>query len=154
MSWFPVNQYLQQRGRGIVRVTGKQVQALRSYLSRHTKTDAVDAGVLAQIPSFGESVTQALRLPSAKELALKRCAKQRGRFVQQMTDTMRRLKDLVRWSHPALEKAFHGDLTSATARAVLRGYFDPFVMRRLRKARLQACFIPVSSASVPISASS
>ena len=52
MSWFPVNQYLQQRGCELVRVTGKQVQALRSYLSRHTKTDAVDAGVLAQISEF------------------------------------------------------------------------------------------------------
>jgi transposase len=138
MSWFPVSQYLQRRGCEVVRVTGRQVQALRSYLSRHTKTDLVDAGVLAQIPSFGESHTQPLRLPTARELALKRCVKQRGRFVQQKCDTMRRLKDLVRWAHPALEAALRGELTSATARAVLRAYFNPFAMRRLGKARLQA----------------
>lgn len=95
MSWFPVSQYVQRRGCEVVRVSGKQVQALRTYLSRHTKTDVVDASVLAQIPSFGESHTQPLRLPNAQELALKRCAKQRARFVQQKCDTMRRLKDLV-----------------------------------------------------------
>jgi hypothetical protein len=44
----------------------------------------------------------------------------RARYVQQTCDTMRRLKDLVRWAHPGLEPAFHGELTSATARAVLR----------------------------------
>lgn len=138
MSWFPVAQYFTRRGCEVRRVTGKQVQALRSYLSQHTKTDCVDAGVLAQIPSFGEMTAQPLRLPRAEELALKRCTKQRGRFAQQIADTMRRLKDLVRWAHPGLEKAFHGELTSATARAVLRTYFDPFVMRRLGKARLQS----------------
>ncbi len=138
MSWFPVAQYFTRRGCEVTRVTGKQVQALRSYLSQHTKTDCVDAGVLAQIPSFGEMTAQPLRLPRAEELALKRCTKQRGRFAQQIADTMRRLKDLVRWAHPGLEKAFHGELTSATARAVLRTYFDPFVMRRLGKARLQS----------------
>jgi transposase len=107
MSWFPVSQYLQRRGCDVVRVNAKQVQALRAYLSRHTKTDAVDASVLAQIPSFGESAAPALQLPDPQQLALRRCVKQRARYVQQTCDTMRRLKDLVRWARiPAWNTRF------------------------------------------------
>jgi len=111
------------------------VKALRRYLSEYAKTDAVDAHVLASLPSFGERSLQPLHLPTAEQLALNRLTKQRVRYREEIGSTKKRLLELIRWAEPALEGALP-DLGTAVSLAVLERYFDPRRLRRLGARRL------------------
>jgi transposase len=129
MAWFPVAHWLQRSGCEVIRVKGQRVKALRKYLSEHAKTDALDAHLLGSLPGFGGKLTP-LYLPKSNQQALNRLTKQRARYREQIADTLRRLKDFIRWANPALEAALP-PLNTQVSQAVLEKFFDPRVLRRM-----------------------
>ena len=135
MCWYPLARWLTRAGCTVIRVKGQRVKALRRYLSEYAKTDALDAHVLGRLPAFGGPGLQPLYVPSAEQQALNRLTKQRVRYQEAISATKRRLKDLIRWAHPALEGALP-DLVTTVSLAVLEQYFDPRRMRRLGAMRL------------------
>lgn len=136
MSWFPVAKWLQRVGCEVIRVKGQRVKALRKYLSEHAKTDVLDAHVLGSLPGFGGKLTP-LYLPNSNQHALNRLTKQRARYREEISDTLRRLKDFIRWANPRLEAALP-PLQTLVSQAVLHRFFDPRVMRRMGHRRLAA----------------
>jgi transposase len=137
MAWFPIANWLARAGCRVIRVKGQRVKALRKYLSEHAKTDVLDAKVLGSLPAFGGRGLTPLYLPSADMHALTRLTKQRRRYQEGIGSILRRLRDLMRWAHPALEKALP-ELNTMVSLAVLKRYFNPRAMRRLGHARLVA----------------
>jgi transposase len=129
MSWFPVAKWLQRAGCEVIRVKGQRVKALRKYLSEHAKTDVLDSHVLGSLPGFGGKLTP-LYLPNSNQHALNRLTKQRARYREEMSDTLRRLKDFIRWANPGLEAALP-PLNTLVSQAVLEKFFDPRVLRRM-----------------------
>ena len=137
MAWFPVAQWLRRAGCTVIRVKGQRVKALRRYLSEYAKTDVLDARLLGALPRFGVQGLTPLYLPSAEQHALTRLTKQRRRYQEDISSILRRLRDLIRWAHPALENALP-ELNTMVSLAVLERYFNPRMMRRLGQARLTA----------------
>jgi len=137
MSWFPVGLWFQKAGCTIIRVKGKRVKALRRYLHEHVKSDMADADLLGRIPLFGQRGLAAQHIPSAPQHALSRLTKQRRRYQEDICSIRRRIRDLVRWAHPALEDALP-ELGTQVSRALLARYFNPRRMRRTGVRRLTA----------------
>ncbi len=137
MAWFPIAHWLARAGCRVIRVKGQRVKALRKYLSEHAKTDVLDAKVLGSLPAFGGRGLTPLYLPTADKHALTRLTKQRRRYQEDIGAILRRLRDLMRWAHPALEDALP-ELNTMVSLAVLEHYFNPQAMRRLGHARLVA----------------
>jgi len=137
MAWFPIAHWLTRAGCRVIRVKGQRVKALRRYLSEHAKTDVLDAKVLGSLPAFGGHGLTPLYLPSADKHALTRLTKQRRRYQEEIGSILRRLRDLMRWAYPALEKALP-ELNTMVSLAVLERYFNPLAMRRLAHGRLVA----------------
>ena len=85
----------------LYRVAGHKAAALRSFYRQHTKTDRIDAPVLARMPLVDDSL-HAFKLPPASELALKRLVTFRQKLVQEATRVKGRLRSLLHWSAPGL----------------------------------------------------
>jgi transposase len=135
MSWFPIAHRLADAGIKAIRVKGQRVQALRRYLSEHTKTDLADAHVLAAMPLFGGPTFDPVHIPAPKSHALQRLTKQRGRFQDVVAGAKRRLLDLIRWASPSLETVLP-DLRTRLSLALLRHWFDPAAVLRARRPTL------------------
>ena len=135
MAWFPVARWLKQAGIKVIRVKGQRVQALRRYLSEHTKTDAADAYVLGAIPLFGGVPADPVYVPDAERHALQRLTRQRERLEDELTAIKRRLLDLVRWACPAVETVLP-DFRTNLALAVLHDLLDPACVTKTRRATL------------------
>ena len=56
---------------------------LRRFLSRHTKTNGIDADTLARLPLFDPAGLQPLVLPDAERAALDRRVRATDRLTQQ-----------------------------------------------------------------------
>jgi transposase len=50
MAWYPVAVYLMRCGATVYLVNTRQVADLRRYFKRHSKSDRIDARVLAAVP--------------------------------------------------------------------------------------------------------
>lgn len=136
MSWFPVAHRLSDAGVTPIRVKGQRVQALRRYLSEHTKTDAADAHLLGAMPAFGSHRFDPIHIPSPKGHALQRLTKQRRRLRDDVAASKRRLIDLVRWAAPGLEHALP-DMQTRLALALMQEWFDPHVLLGARRCKLR-----------------
>jgi transposase len=64
----------------LYRISGTKAAALRAFYRQHTKTDRIDAPVLARMPYIDDALHE-FRLPTANTLALKRLVTLRHRLV-------------------------------------------------------------------------
>lgn len=87
----------------LYRVSGRKAAALRAFYRAHTKTDRIDAPVLARMPLVDDAL-RAFTLPSAGELALKRLVTYRARLVHEATRTKGRMRSILHWAAPGLSR--------------------------------------------------
>lgn len=85
----------------LYRVAGHKAAALRAFYRLHTKTDRIDAPVLARMPLVDDGL-HAFQLPSAGNLALKRLVSFRQKLMQEATRAKGRLRSALHWSAPGL----------------------------------------------------
>jgi len=134
-AWLPIAVFFQARGHVVHRVSSAKAADLRRFLSRHTKTNGIDADTLARLPLFDPDGLQPLRLPDAEQAALDRRVRATDRLTRAGAEHKRRIKDLVRQLLPMTPLA--GDLGVADL-AVLERYADPNALIRLGAKRLTA----------------
>ena len=108
---------------------------LRRFLSRHTKTNGIDADTLARLPLFDPAGLQPLVLPGAEQAALDRRVRATDRLTRAGAEHKRRIKDLTRQLLPI--SPLTGELGVADL-AVLERYADPNTLLRLGSTRLTA----------------
>jgi transposase len=132
-AWMPIAVFFTQRGHVVYRVSSAKAHDLRRFLSRHTKTNGIDADTLARLPLFDPAGLQPLALPTAERAALDRRVRVTDRLTEQGAVHKRRIKDLARQLMPMTPLT--GDLGVADL-AVLERYADPNALVRLGVKRL------------------
>lgn len=137
-AWVPLAAWFRRRGAVVVMVPAEQSSDLRDYFSKHTKTDRLDAQLLARLPVLhpeGLHLAEALGPGDA----LKRAVKIRAGLVHRRTAAMHRLDSLLEILGPAWIEALGSDMTQ-TVFKFLAAYGNPHQVKRLGRARLGRWF--------------
>jgi transposase len=132
-AWLPIAVFFCRRGHTVYRVSSAKAHDLRRVLSRHAKSNRIDADTLARLPLVDPAGLRPLELPNAQRAALDRRVRATDRLAQAGAAHKRRIKDLVRQLMPA--SPLGGDLGMADL-AVLERYADPRVLLATGPARL------------------
>lgn len=141
-AWMPIAVFFTTRGHVVHRVSSAKAHDLRRFLSRHTKTNGIDADTLARLPLFDPAGLQPLVLPTAERAALDRRVRVTDRLTEQGAVHKRRIKDLARQLMPMTPLT--GDLGVADL-AVLERYADPNTLLRLGVKRLTTVIAKASN---------
>ena len=140
-AWLPIAVFFDARGHVVHRVSSAKAADLRRFLSRHTKTNGIDADTLARLPLFDPAGLQPLVLPGVERAALDRRVRATDRLTQAGALHKRRIRDLVRQVMPMTPLG--ADLGVADL-AVLERYADPNALVRAGLKRLTAVIAKAS----------
>jgi transposase len=140
-AWLPVAVFFSARGHQVFRVSSQKAADLRRFLSRHAKSNGIDADTLARLPLVNPAGLQPLVLPGAGRAALDRRVRATDRLTRQAAEHKRRVKDLARQLLPL--SPLTGDLGAADL-AVMERCADPRALVRLGLARLTAVIAKAS----------
>jgi transposase len=132
-AWLPIAVFFIERGHLVYRVSSAKAADLRRFLSRHAKSNGIDAMTLARLPLVDPGGVRALELPGADAAALDRRVRVCDRLTRQGALHKRRLKDLVRQLMPL--SPLHVDVGRADL-AVLERAADPHVLLSLGEVEL------------------
>ncbi|GAA4263891.1 IS110 family transposase [Dactylosporangium darangshiense] len=140
-AWLPIAVFFSTRGHGVYRVSSQKAADLRRFLSRHAKSNRIDADTLARLPLVDPDGLTPLTLPTGERAALDRRVRAYDRLTMQAAEPKVRLKDLVRQLMPLTPLT--GDLGQADL-AVLEQWADPRALLRLGKVELTAVIVTAS----------
>lgn len=140
-AWLPIAVFFAARGHAVHRVSSAKAADLRRFLSRHTKTNGIDADTLARLPLFDPAGLQPLELPGPERAALDRRVRATDRLTAAGAEHKRRIKDLVRQLMPM--SPLSGDLGAADL-AVLERWADPNALVKAGAKRLAAVIAKAS----------
>ena len=110
-AWLPVAVFFTARGHRVFRVSWAKAADLRRFLSRHAKSNGIDADTLARLPLVDPAGLHPLELPGAERAALDRRVRAADRLTAGRAEHKVRIKDLVRQlmpCHPADRRAGGG----------------------------------------------
>jgi transposase len=141
-AWLPIAVFFINRGHVVYRVSSTESADLRRYLSRHAKTNGIDADTLARIPLFHPGGVQPLELPDADTASLDRRVRAAHRLTRQVALHKTRIKALVRQVMPMSPlpgKITHADL------AVLERWADPNLLVRAGRKRIATVIVKASN---------
>ncbi|WP_431880414.1 IS110 family transposase [Micromonospora marina] len=141
-AWLPVAVFFTARGHTVFRVSSAKAADLRRFLSRHAKSNGIDADTLARLPLVDPDGVRPLRLPTTQQAALDRRVRACDRLTQAASEHKVRIKDLVRQLMPLTPLT--GDLGKADL-AVLARWADPRALLKAGTARLSAVIIKASN---------
>ena len=137
-AWVPLAAWFRRRGAMVVIVPSEQSADLRDYMSKHTKTDRLDAELLARLP-----VLHPEGLHPAEDLGpgdpLKRAVKIRAGLVHRRTAAMHRLDSLLEILGPGWTDTLGTRMTQTTFK-FLTLYANPHQVKRLGATRLARWF--------------
>ena len=140
-AWLPIAVFFSARGHAVFRVSSQKAADLRRFLSRHAKSNGIDADTLARLPLLDPAGLAPLRLPGGERAALDRRVRACDRLTMQAAEHKVRLKDLVRQLMPLTPLT--GDLGQADL-AVLERWADPRALLQLGKTALTAVIVTAS----------
>ena len=132
-AWLPIAVFFISRGHKVFRVPSAKAHDMRRYLSRHAKSNSIDADALARLAIIDPDGLRLLELNGADEAALDRRVRACDRLTQDAALHKVRLKDLVRQLLPMTPLT--GDIGMADL-AVLEHWSDPRDLVKAGKARL------------------
>ncbi len=137
-AWVPLAAWFRRQGAKVVIVPAEQSADLRDYMSKHTKTDRLDAELLARLP-----VLHPEGLHLAEHLGpgdpLKRAVKIRAGLVHRRSTAMHRLDSLLEILGPGWTDTLGTRMTKTTFK-FLTMYANPHQVKRLGAARLARWF--------------
>ena len=116
----------------LYRISGSKAAALRSFYRSHTKTDHIDARVLARMPAVDDGL-RSFQLPGSPELALKRLVTGRHKLTSSSARLQNQLRSMLHWAAPGLIQAA-GATVSGGLLAVLGTWPDLSSLSRARTA--------------------
>jgi transposase len=128
-AWVPLAAWFRRQGAVVVLVPSEQSSDLRDYFSKHTKTDRLDAELLARLPVLhpeGLHLAEALGPGDP----LKRAVKIRAGLVHRRSTAMARLDSLLEILGPGWVDALGTRMTQTTFK-FLAGYANPHQVKRL-----------------------
>jgi transposase len=140
-AWQPIAVFFIRRGHVVHRVSSAKAADLRRFLSRHAKTNGIDADTLLRLPLVDPGGLRPLVLPGAEQAALDRRVRATDRLARMAAEHKVRLKDLARQLMPM--SPLTGPLGTADL-AVLERWADPRQLVRVGIKRLTAVIAKAS----------
>lgn len=141
-AWLPIAVFFTSRGHAVFRVSSAKAADLRRFLSRHAKSNGIDADTLARLPLIDPGGLRELELPGAEAAALDRRVRACDRLTMAAAEHKVRIKDLVRQVMPCTPLT--GDLGQADL-AVLERYADPRALLKAGRVRVTAVIVKASN---------
>jgi len=141
-AWLAIAVFFSNRGHVVHRVSSAKASDLRKFLSRHTKTNGIDADTLARLPLFDPAGLQPLELPGVERAALDRRVRACDRLTQAASRHKVRIKDLARQLLPMTPLT--SDLGVADL-AVLERWADPNDLLKAGAKRVTALIVKASN---------
>lgn len=142
-AWLPVAVFFASRGHTVYRVSSSKAAALRRFLSRHAKSNGIDAETLVRLPLLDPGGLQPLQLLEGARASLDRRVRVCNRLTRQAGEHKTRIKDLVRQLLP--ESPLSGDLRKGDLVVLERTGANPRQLVAIGKTRLSRM---ISKASV------
>lgn len=137
-AWLPVAVWFTRRGHTVFRVSTQKAADLRRFLSRHAKSNSIDAATLARLPLIDPDGLYPVALPdSAAAATLDRRVRAAARLTDEIGIHKRRLVELARQAIPTIGTVL-GRPVTRTDLAVLERYGDPRKLADVRRDRLTA----------------
>ena len=133
-AWLPVAVFFASRGATIYRVSSAQSADLRSFLSRHAKSNRIDADALAWMPLIAPWSVTPLQLPGPDRASLDRRVRVTDRLTRLASTHKVRIKALVRSLLPM--SPLKGDLSQSDVAVLQRTGADPHRLLGLGPQRL------------------
>jgi len=140
-AWMPIAVFFSRRGHRVFRVSSAKAADLRRFLSRHTKTNGIDADTLARLALIDPDGLRPLELPGPERAALDRRVRATDRLTRLASEHKVRIKDLVRQLFPMTPLT--GDLGVADL-AVLERWADPNRLLTAGVKRVTAVIVKAS----------
>ena len=140
-AWLPIAVFFTARGHKVFRVPSAKASDLRKYLSRHAKSNGIDADALARLAIIDPDSLRLLELNDADRATLDRRVRACDRLTQQASVHKVRIKDLVRQLLPMTPLT--GELGQADL-AVLERWADPHELVKAGKSRITKVIATVS----------
>jgi len=134
-AWLPIAVFFGRRGHSVYRVSSAKAADLRRFLSRHAKSNGIDAVTLARLPLIAPDGLSPVELPARDRASLDRRVRACERLTRAMSEHKVRIKSLVRQLMPL--SPLSGELGRSDL-AVLERYADPNALLKLGKQRLTA----------------
>jgi len=141
-AWFGPVVFFGRRGHACYRVSSEKASDLRRFLSRHAKSNSIDAATLARLAIVAPESLLPIELPGADRASLDRRVRACDRLTREASEHKIRIKDLVRQLMPMTPLT--GDIGKADL-AVLERWADPNVLLKAGKARLIAVIVKASN---------
>jgi transposase len=141
-AWLPIAVFFSSRGHQVFRVPSAKAHDMRRYLSRHAKSNGIDADALAKLAIIDPDRLRPLELDGADEAALDRRVRARDRLTREAAQHKKRIKDFVRQLLPITPLT--GDLGLADL-AVLERWADPHDLVKVGKDRLTKVLVAASN---------
>ena len=110
-AWLPIAVFFIGRGHTVYRVSSAKAADLRRFLSRHAKSNRIDALTLARLPQVDPGGLRPLQLPGGCAASLDRRVRASDRLTRLAAEHKRRIRDLVRQLLP--DTPLGGELSRA-----------------------------------------
>lgn len=133
--WLELVHPLVRSGARVYLVSPSKASALRTFYRRHTKTDAIDAMALSQLPVVDPRLHQAF-VGSRRFDVLRRLVRQYWQLKTAMANRKRRIMTRVLMVYPGYDAIFRNRYCGASL-LFCRRYLDPSRARRLGRKRLE-----------------
>jgi transposase len=135
-AWVPLAAWFRRHQAKVILVPPEQSADLRGYYSKHAKSDHLDSRMLTRLPLLHPGgLRPAEGLGPADPL--RRATRLRSSLIKRRNTSFARLDSYLELLGPAWHTAFGGDLSNNTPmRFLAAGYADPYLIRRLGRARL------------------
>ena len=134
-AWLPVAVFFTARGHRVFRVASARAADLRRFLSRHAKSNGIDADTLARLPLVAPTGLTAVEFGSPARASLDRRVRAVARLTAEIGRRKTRIRTLAQQLVPTVGGALSEGL-SHTDLAVLECYADPRALLAAGPARL------------------
>lgn len=110
-AWWPVAVFFINRGHNVFRVSSVKAFDLRRFLSRHAKSNSIDAETLAKLAVIDRDNLVPLKLPTADQASLDRRVRAADRLGEMVARHKTRIRELVRQTMPMIDGVVSGELS-------------------------------------------
>ena len=133
--WLPIAVYFGRGGHTVLRVSSAKAADLRRFLSRHAKSNGIDAETLARLPMVAPAGLHPVELSGTDRASLDRRVRTVARLTREIGQRKVRIRALAQTLIPTIGQAL-GDGLNRTDLAVLERYADPRALLGAGRARL------------------
>ena len=134
-AWLPAAVFFARRGHTVYRVPVSKAADLRRFLSRHAKSNRIDADALARLPLVDPGGLTVLELPDADRASLDRRVRACDRLTEQIASRKVRIRHLALQLMPTFSTVITNKLSLCDL-AVLERYADSRALLALGERRL------------------